>query len=401
MCYLKKIKEDNTFQDSQVCGSFILQGGMLMHEIKIKVNGNGTLTTGFVDRLKLGTANEVNRVKMIFNVDESVEGTFRYIKFLKGDISFIYRIHNDEAVINKTIFANSGIWLFSFISTDAPISNRQITGTYAFITEPIEVVVVDGILEKGNLPQDAILVKELIEMKIGSLILPDYIEEIGDYFMYDAEANLYLELNEGIKSMGTYAFYGCTIGGFLYPKNCQLETMKDYSFYNVYFENELILPASIKSWGKYVLKNSDVLSITFQKDCKLESMGSYALWENSACEIYLPDNLKTLSGNTYVIKNCKNLYYLSIPNTITTPIPANAIFGCDALDEIDLEEEFNASANFSNCTALTRESMIKMFEALKDLTDTSAKSLTLGSTNLAKLTNDDKAIAINKNWTLS
>jgi len=50
---------------------------------------------------------------------------------------------------------------------------------------------------------------------------------------------------------------------------------------------------------------------------------------------------------------------------------------------------------------LTVESMVAMFNNLKNLTDETAKTLTLGSTNLAKLTDEQKAIATNKNWTLA
>ena len=67
---------------------------MLMHEIKIKVNGNGTLTTGFVERLKIGTTNEINRTKFVFDIEDSVEGIFHYAKFLKDNTSYIYRIYN-------------------------------------------------------------------------------------------------------------------------------------------------------------------------------------------------------------------------------------------------------------------------------------------------------------------
>ena len=37
----------------------------------------------------------------------------------------------------------------------------------------------------------------------------------------------------------------------------------------------------------------------------------------------------------------------------------------------------------------------------KDLRGETAKSLTIGATNLAKLTNAQKGIATDKNWTLS
>ena len=139
----------------------------------------------------------------------------------------------------------------------------------------------------------------------------------------------------------------------------------------------------------------------FHSNSKIETLGSYALWENNIEEIYLPANLKTLSGNTYVIKNCESLCYLWIPNSITTPIPANAIYGCTSLETIELEEDFNVSANFSNCTNLSAVSIVSMFHSLKDLSGTTAKTLTLGATNLAKVTDQDLDIALDKNWTIS
>ena len=45
--------------------------------------------------------------------------------------------------------------------------------------------------------------------------------------------------------------------------------------------------------------------------------------------------------------------------------------------------------------------MVTMFNSLKDLTGETAKTLTLGETNLSKLTDEQKAIATNKNWTLA
>jgi hypothetical protein len=44
---------------------------------------------------------------------------------------------------------------------------------------------------------------------------------------------------------------------------------------------------------------------------------------------------------------------------------------------------------------------VSWLNALYDRTGLSAYKLTMGSTNLNKLTNEQKAIATNKNWTLA
>lgn len=51
--------------------------------------------------------------------------------------------------------------------------------------------------------------------------------------------------------------------------------------------------------------------------------------------------------------------------------------------------------------SLTRESYIDLFEHLADYSSGEAHNCIIGSTALGKLTDEDKAIAINKNWTLS
>lgn len=49
----------------------------------------------------------------------------------------------------------------------------------------------------------------------------------------------------------------------------------------------------------------------------------------------------------------------------------------------------------------TREALLEIINNCQDLTGKSAKTITMGSTNLAKLTDEDKLIATNKNWTLA
>ena len=56
--------------------------------------------------------------------------------------------------------------------------------------------------------------------------------------------------------------------------------------------------------------------------------------------------------------------------------------------------------NLASCAALTKTSLLNVFNEAADVT-ASPKTLTLGSTNLNKLTDEEKAIATNKGWTLA
>lgn len=56
--------------------------------------------------------------------------------------------------------------------------------------------------------------------------------------------------------------------------------------------------------------------------------------------------------------------------------------------------------DLSYCTLLTKESILNVINEAADVT-ASPKSIYLGETNLAKLTDEEKAIATNKGWTLA
>ena len=59
------------------------------------------------------------------------------------------------------------------------------------------------------------------------------------------------------------------------------------------------------------------------------------------------------------------------------------------------------SFDLSNSTLLSESELVKILNNLSDLTNSSSQTLTLGTTLLAKLTDEEKAIATNKNWTLA
>ena len=58
-----------------------------------------------------------------------------------------------------------------------------------------------------------------------------------------------------------------------------------------------------------------------------------------------------------------------------------------------------SSFDISGSTLYTRDALVEILNNLA--TVTSSRTLTMGSTNLAKLTEDDKAIATAKGWTLA
>lgn len=116
-------------------------------------------------------------------------------------------------------------------------------------------------------------------------------------------------------------------------------------------------------------------------------------------EIILPEKLNNLG--TYTFYGCKNLKTIYIPETVSG-MGSNIFNSCQNLEFVTLGDGFNANnLDLSASTLYTRETILQWLNALADRTGQTAYKLTIGATNLAKLTEQDILIATNKNWTLS
>lgn len=121
-------------------------------------------------------------------------------------------------------------------------------------------------------------------------------------------------------------------------------------------------------------------------------------------------------------KNCQRLTSIPLLDTSNVSSMYDAFSLCESLTvipAIDVSKVSNTYGMFSYCSNLKSILMTGMKESfdisaskkfertdlvtiLNNLaTVTTTKTLTMGATNLAKLTDEDKAIATNKGWTLA
>ncbi len=77
----------------------------------------------------------------------------------------------------------------------------------------------------------------------------------------------------------------------------------------------------------------------------------------------------------------------------------SAFTGCTALKNITFKGEIVQNINFGPCPQLTHESLMSIINALYQHTS-GTHNLGLGTANLAKLTDEEKAMATQKGWTL-
>lgn len=123
--------------------------------------------------------------------------------------------------------------------------------------------------------------------------------------------------------------------------------------------------------------------------------GCYSLKRVPYVDISSCYSSNTLFDSCYSLRQIERLDMKNI-NT------ANNMFsGCNLLTEIKEIYNIPVSLNLTSCNYLKCSTLLKILNALVDLSGQASKTLSLGSTNLAKLSDEEKAIATNKNWTLS
>ena len=110
--------------------------------------------------------------------------------------------------------------------------------------------------------------------------------------------------------------------------------------------------------------------------------------------------------DTSKVTNMNSMFYhcpklTTVPRFDTSKVRnMNSMFSsCNNLEEIHMIN-INANLDISASTKFTREALLEIIGNLKAQTSGN-KTLTMGATNLAKLTDEDKKIATDKGWTLA
>ena len=106
-----------------------------------------------------------------------------------------------------------------------------------------------------------------------------------------------------------------------------------------------------------------------------------------------------VTGMSFTFNGCSRLVSIPQFDISNVEYTSSMLSGCSNLETIHMIN-INADLNISSSTKFTREALLEIIGNLKSQTSGN-KTLTMGSTNLAKLTDEDKAIATNKGWTLA
>ena len=262
------------------------------------------------------------------------------------------------------------------------------------------------------------------------VVLPNNIRKIGAN-MFNGNSNLSIvNFPNTITEIGESAFRHCTkLLNLDIPEDSSFSINGSYVFASTGITNDCAknIISHANRIGNYVFQSCNSLtdvevpifsSYMFNNCTNLKSAISTQAMNTTGDEIFYGctalERAKIADGTTTIgyciFDGCKALKYVYLPSSITTATNSNltttsssyyAFYNCTALEDVQLGQDWNMSLRLNVSNNLTVDSMVAMFNSLKDLTGETAKTLTLGSTNLAKLTAEQKAIATNKNWTLA
>ena len=108
-------------------------------------------------------------------------------------------------------------------------------------------------------------------------------------------------------------------------------------------------------------------------------------------------NTSNVTNMSYMFQFCSNLTSVPAMNTSNVTDMGSMFNHCSNIETIHMHG-MKVSFNISASTKFTRDALVEILNNLA--TVTTSPTLTMGSTNLAKLTDADKAIATGKGWKL-
>lgn len=245
-----------------------------------------------------------------------------------------------------------------------------------------------------------------------SVELPDNLERIESGVFVGCRNLRRIELPSSLTFLGNQAFALCeSLESVTLPEG--VKTVYNETFFSCSHLVSISMP-QVESVGANVFSGCKSLRTVYLPNVKTIGASAFADC-HSLCSLVIGNNPVTVEANNLV--TCHSLRSLVMPadvvlkpnafaqmpqlNHVTfkgnCSITGVGFYGTPSLSRITLPQDFDSSVNFSHAT-LAPGMMVEMFGRLKD---NSPKTLTLGAVNLIKLTDEQKAIATNKNWVLA
>ena len=193
---------------------------------------------------------------------------------------------------------------------------------------------------------------------IKEIILEDGITSIGNYAFSGCTGLTSITIPDGVTSIGNYAFSSCTgLTSITIPDS--VTSIDKDAFSDCTGLKELTMPCSAEIGSNSFSECSNVEKVTLTKGTgkmnDYDSSRSYTPWyisKDNIKEIILEDGITSI-GN-YAFSDCTGLTSITIPDDVTS-IGSSAFSDCTGLTSITIPDDVTSigSSAFSGCTGLT------------------------------------------------
>ncbi|SCH15872.1 BspA family leucine-rich repeat surface protein [uncultured Bacteroides sp.] len=112
-------------------------------------------------------------------------------------------------------------------------------------------------------------------------------------------------------------------------------------------------------------------------------------------------NTSSLYSANLMLAGCSKLVSVPLMDFGKAEQLRSMLLGCSELTDLKGFTNLSVSLDLSSSRKLTADSIMNVINEAKDLSETGSATLTLGSTNISKLTEEQIAIASAKGWTLA
>ena len=234
-----------------------------------------------------------------------------------------------------------------------------------------------------------------------SITIPNSVTSIGYNVFYNCYSLASINITNSVTNIGDVVFYGCTSLTSITIPNSVTNIGNDM-FYGCTSLTSINIPNSVTSIYHYTFHGcTSLTSINIPNS--VTSIGYFAFGScSSLTSITIPNSVTSIGD--FAFQSCSSLTsitFLSIPTTFPT---TSIISSTRKVYNVTLPSGWNKTINLVASTTttdcvLTHRCILDIFNNLAS--GVTGLTLTLGPTNLARMSVTEKLIATDKGWTLN
>ena len=181
--------------------------------------------------------------------------------------------------------------------------------------------------------------------QLQDLILPTKLKTIGNYAFNGCTYLMgKLNLPSGVTSIGDYAFEGTYYTSVALPK--KLQTIGSYAFSNLPIKQKIILPDALISIGDYAFAETQISGHAEFPD-GIKYLGAGAFRNTQINPVSLPDNPNGITSiSRELFQGCSSFDYIYIPENITE-VSGYAFDGCSELKYVRMSPNLETLGEYA------------------------------------------------------